>query len=479
MYELIILILFGISISSNLFASAVSPLMVDNRARVIVTTDGEEDDRASMIRFLLTSNEFHVEGIINSSSDFHWVGGEGWNVFHPVSWIKNCIDSYAKVYNNLRFHDKNYPAPNYLLSRWKIGNISAAGEYHARSEGARLIADILLDRSDPRPVWLQAWGGCNTIAAALKIIQEDYPDRMEEVAAKTRLFLIWEQDDSYQQYIRPNWEHLNVLTIISDQFDCMAYIWDKVLPEKVKTYFEKEWMSRYIINEHGALCQIYPNKDGAFNAEGDTPSFLHAIPTGLRNIEYPAYGGWGGRYVRIRNNVWMDPAPDSTFVYPTGKWTINNSWSKQMEHCTDSIGIAKRTHYFKPIWRWMKAVQHDFAARADWCVDDYVSTNHPPCVKIKNEVLDIEVFAGQKISLDASGSTDPDGDNLLFHWWRYEEVDSYDGNLQIEEKKSKLRFRIPSDAKNGDTIHVICEVTDEGIPSLTRYKRIVMTIKDK
>ncbi len=36
------------------------------RPRVIVTTDGEEDDMASMVRFLLTCNDFDVEAIINS-----------------------------------------------------------------------------------------------------------------------------------------------------------------------------------------------------------------------------------------------------------------------------------------------------------------------------------------------------------------------------------------------------------------------------
>lgn len=66
------------------------------KPRVIVTTDGEADDRASMVRFLLSSNEFDIEGIINSSSQFHWVGGTGWNAFHPVDWVKEYIGIIAK-----------------------------------------------------------------------------------------------------------------------------------------------------------------------------------------------------------------------------------------------------------------------------------------------------------------------------------------------------------------------------------------------
>lgn len=44
-------------------------------------------------------------------------------------------------------------------------------------------------------------------------------------------------------------------------------------------------MTQHILQGHGALCDAYPHKKGAFNAEGDTPAFLHSLPTGLRNME--------------------------------------------------------------------------------------------------------------------------------------------------------------------------------------------------
>ena len=46
--------------------------------RTIVTTDGELDDVDSFIRMLLYSNEYKVEGLIISSSQWHYKGdGKG------------------------------------------------------------------------------------------------------------------------------------------------------------------------------------------------------------------------------------------------------------------------------------------------------------------------------------------------------------------------------------------------------------------
>lgn len=446
------------------------------RPRVIVTTDGEADDRCSMIRFLLTCNEFEVEAIVNSSSQFHWVGGEGWNAFHPVTWVEDYIQIYAKVHDNLKMHDPNYPTPEYLLSRWKVGNINAVGEDDIRTTGADFITDILLDESDSRPIWIQAWGGCNTISRALKTIQEDHPEKMKRVAAKMRLFLIWEQDQTYQEYIRPNWEHLNIPTIISDQFDCMAYIWPKVLPEKTKSYFNAKWMKSNILEEHGPLCAAYEAKDGAFHAEGDTPAFLHTIPTGLRSLESPGWGGWGGRYVRVRHNVWMDPPPSQKWKHPAGRWAFENSWSKKLENISDPKLQQLRTEYFKPIWRWLDDVQNDFAVRADWCVEDYAAANHHPIVRLKGNSQNLQLSPGQQVILDASPTTDPDGDKLSFRWWHFAEADSYSGQSIPESKVAIAKVRIPQNAKPGEELHMICEVTDSGTPSLTRYQRVVIRI---
>ena len=59
---------------------------MEDRPRIIVTTDGKADDRASFVRFLLTSNEFDVEAIVNTAvrSSIGWVVKDGM-LFIPSS----------------------------------------------------------------------------------------------------------------------------------------------------------------------------------------------------------------------------------------------------------------------------------------------------------------------------------------------------------------------------------------------------------
>ena len=44
------------------------------KPRTIITTDGEIDDVDSFIRMLLYANEFNIEGLIYSSSQWHYKG---------------------------------------------------------------------------------------------------------------------------------------------------------------------------------------------------------------------------------------------------------------------------------------------------------------------------------------------------------------------------------------------------------------------
>ena len=86
------------------------------------------------------------------------------------------IAEYEKDYPNLLKHSPDYPTPNYLRSIVKIGNIGCVSDMSYASEGSNLIKDRILD-DDDRPLYIQVWGGTNTIARALKDIQDEYQDQ--------------------------------------------------------------------------------------------------------------------------------------------------------------------------------------------------------------------------------------------------------------------------------------------------------------
>ena len=117
------------------------------KPRTIVTTDGELDDVDSFIRMLLYANEYNVEGLIISSSQWHYKGdgkgtkftsememtknlyGERTELRWPgEQWIYDLVDAYAKVYPNLKKHAADYPSGEHLKSLIRIGNIDFEGE---------------------------------------------------------------------------------------------------------------------------------------------------------------------------------------------------------------------------------------------------------------------------------------------------------------------------------------------------------------
>ena len=289
--------------------------------RVIITTDGETDDQASMHRLLLYTNELDIEAIVSSSSRWHWAGDPTANPPIPPNrwsgtdgghdWIPQLIDGgYRDVYPNLVAHDPDYPDPDDLLSKVYVGNITNQGEMTKNTPGSEAIKDILLE-DDPTPISLQAWGGTNTIAAALRAIEDEYANTPEwasvqkMVSDKAEIYIIQDQDVTYKQYIAPTWP--DVKTVMNrDQFEAFAYSWAAQNPDPLVKYFQKDWVAANLLS--GPFMASYPLNAGTGNwfSEGDSPSFLHTIPTGLRQFEDPSFGGWGGRFVQVSPSLWAD-----------------------------------------------------------------------------------------------------------------------------------------------------------------------------
>ena len=88
-----------------------------------------------MVRFLLYANEWDIEGIITSSSQYHWQGHK----WAGDDWAQPYLKAYAKVYPNLVKHDPRYPTPEFLQARTLLGNVKAEGEMDEVT--ARFAAD--------------------------------------------------------------------------------------------------------------------------------------------------------------------------------------------------------------------------------------------------------------------------------------------------------------------------------------------------
>lgn len=481
------------------------------KARTVITTDGEVDDRNSVIRALLYANNMDIAGIVLTSSMYHFAGnGDDVEPFRwtGTEWLGQFLDAYEEVYPNLKAQDDAYPTAEYLRSVTKIGNITNKGEMEEVTEGSEFLKELFLD-DDPRTLWVQTWGGTNTTARALKSIEEEYKDTdqwgdiQQKVYKKLAVYIILDQDESYGDYIAHSWPYLRVFNDVSN-FWHFAYAW-QFHPDELNATLHADWQQKNIVGDHGPLMELYAlmgdgktvegeldeeqrgwdsyleaNPNYAkydFISEGDSPSFFYLLDTGLRSMEEPSWGGWGGRFGADGKNTVGDYDP----------------YSKQFEA---SYALT----------RWFDDIQNDFAARVDWCTaGSFEDANHAPSVSV-TQGIDLTAKAGDTVTLTAVGE-DPDGDNLTYRWWRYFEADTYndgqkepklkdddsiglvvDRTAKVKDPKAldtieltgadteEVSFTVPADAKSGDTIHMIVEVQDDGAHTLKHYQRVVITV---
>ena len=107
--------------------------------------------------------------------------------------------------------------------------------------------------------------------------------------------------------------------------------------------------------------------------------------------------------------------------------------------------------------------------------------NHHPVPWIRGDRslggIDRTARPGEEWRFDASKSHDPDGDRLGYRWSIYKEPSSYKNTVPLTgDTTARCQLTIPDDAA-GKTIHLILEVTDDGTPSLTAYRRVVIEVE--
>ena len=514
---------FFLSISFFLIVSAMSYLNVvaqsfNNKPRIVITADPELDDNNSLIRFLLYSSDLEIEGLIYSSSQFHWKGdGKGTKWFVPgreyarfgldkcpcESWrwkedekfIHDIVEAYEKVYPNLRVHNPEYPNPGKLQSKIRFGNIEFDGDISKDSPGSDLIKALILD-DKPGQLFITAWGGHSTIARALKSIQDEFEFTTQwesinsKISRKVVLLPSGDLDDTYAKYIKPNWSGIEYrqftagpnygygaqLRAKPEDAPLLTSAWMKenvldrgplgslyrvwgdgkqMVKGDIMDYFGISGKTDDELRKMGYVVWMPVQPKHSWLGEGDNHTFMNMLGNGLRAFENSTYGGWGGRGTKSQN--------------------FSFAMSDTSQQAMVAVLSSNRNTIDYP--NFFPAAQNDFAARMKWSVTPKFSdANHEPIVKIEGP-LQVVASAGETIRLNGNIS-DPDGNKLSIKWWQFK-VGTNDKDISIQDQTStRCRVTIPTDARPGETIHVVLQATDDGKPALTRYQRVVITVRE-
>ena len=471
------------------------------RSRVIVLTDmlNEADDSQTMVRLLMYANRMDIEGLIAVSS-CHQYAGKGdpnpvRNGVHPEE-IHAFIDAYSLVFENLQQHESGWPDPQDLHAVVGAGppefGMEGVGKGCSTS-GSGLIVRALTDH-DPRPLYVCINAGASCLAQALFDLKDSLDDSgFRQVTGKLRIYDDAGQDNA-GAWIAHHFPWIHYQRSSSQVFS----FYGREVPVTWDTTFypgegQHVWAREHVQTGHGPLGALYPiryrwQQPGVYHTleGGGTTTWIGHINHGLYVPEEITWGGWGGRFDSVlTENILADgqlkwaglegaEKPYLPFMmYPqTGDlWTDPGSGLEYQDEGA-------------PVFRWRQAYQNDFEARMDWCVKSYGQANHNPVASVfsdlSNGVARCEAVPGQVISLDASGSTDPDGDNLSFRWFVYPEAGNYPGEVGLRSPSGETAFlAVPEDAQ-GKEIHVILEVKDDHpLVPMYDYRRVVVNVSDE
>jgi hypothetical protein len=410
--------------AAAIFAAGLSPSFAA-KIRFMNETDagGDPDDEASLVRFLLYTNEWDIEGIFGTRSE-------------SKKLITDRIDAYGACYDKLKQHKPDFPTPTFL----KSVTFSSRDGTKARDHIIKMV-----DKDDPRPVYYCNWG-CNDGSQTAMDQALDYvkSKRSEDEYKKFVGKLFFTRDGD--RHIGDHAAHLNFW---ADFRNPNRWYWRfRPLTEKAGGFD----INRDVKTNHGPLGPLYTT-----TKEGDSPGFIFVIPVGIADPHHPNWGSWGGR---------CGPRDD--------KWKGPQYWWMNAEDTYE--GTTSRDNTLK---RWAVHLQNDFRARMDWCVNDKSGANHEPVPKLNNtgnsSHITMKGNAGATVSLSAQGSSDPDGDNLSYEWVYYPEPGTYSGTVTVDNNKSQdASVKVPDDFGKDDTIHIVLIVTDDGEPALTRYHRALI-----
>ncbi len=485
-------------IGTGAFAQTAPPTQAADlfvgKPRVAIVSDmgNEPDDQMSFVRLLLYSNEFDLEALVASTSTWQK------SAVHPET-MHTLIHAYSEVRSNLQLHASGWPRAeslDALVVAGQAGYGLAATGLGKQTAGSDALLRAM-QSSDSRPLWICLWGGANTLAQALLDLRANSDGvNVARVVSRLRVYSMSDQDDA-GPWIRRNFPGLLYIVKPSspNSDDYYAATWTGISGDAYyrngegadSSLVTNEWLDRNI-RAKGPLGKVYPKF--MFIMEGDTPSFLGLVDNGLNAYRRPDWGGWGGRY------VWLQPYGETHAIWTQGGDEFLRTTSQDAVAGVDGlVHVSDQA----TIWRWREAYQNDFAARMDWTVRDFAHANHAPTVVANGSrgtaPIEITAVVGKSAKLDATGTSDPDGQHLTYRWFVYPEAgltgshgatvllrgeDGPVATLNAQSSCPQGWLPLPTSFCQGPgLVHVILAVTDDGSPRLTSYRRVIVHVKSE
>jgi hypothetical protein len=315
------------------------------RPRLAVLTDigGDPDDQQSLVRLMLYSNAFQIEGLIASASG---TPGELKEAVTRTDLILATIDAYAKALPNLRKHEDAWPEPAELRQVVKSGNPQRGrkhiGEGHD-TEGSHWLVDRIDAGSAVRPLNISIWGGQTDFAQAMWSVRDGRDAAAwDAFVSKFRVYDISDQD-GIADWMREEFPGMfYILSKAADGRDKREAIFRGMYLTGDLSLTSKEWIEANIRSK-GPLGALYPTKTWtapnphACLKEGDTPAWFFFLPAGGNDPADPSKAGWGGQFERRAKGWFYDAKADD--------------------------GADPR----ESVSRWRPEFQKDFAKRMSWC----------------------------------------------------------------------------------------------------------------
>jgi len=316
------------------------------RPRLCALTDigGDPDDQQSMIRLMVYSNAFRLEGLCATASG---TVGELENATPRPDLIREIVAGYAEVRPNLARFESGWPEADHLESLIRVGRPERGADAIGNgwdTDVSRHLIKLIDDGTPGDPLCITIWGGQTDLAQALwRVREERGADGLSRFIARFKVYDIHNQD-YLAEWMRTEFPGMfYILAAAYPGRDMREGLYRGMYLGGDESLTSRDWIEEHV-RSRGPLGALYPTKTWTSPnpysclKEGDTPSWFFFLPQGGNDPNDPTKPGWGGQFVREGDGWYRDGEPRD--------------------------GFDPR----ESVSRWRPDFQADFATRMKWCL---------------------------------------------------------------------------------------------------------------